>query len=483
MVDALALAKIRHSKVLAVDPSIFGRIITLPLSKPATEFKDAKKRTTTRASAAASEPDDGSLVAVVAIDGPLAQRAYLDMELCGVVDGYDAIADRFAEAITDPKVGAVVLRINSPGGDVAGCEEAVARMRKMADAQGKHVVAFADELAASAAYWIASGVADEIVLPISGEVGSVGCIGAYVDSTGALEQAGHKVTIVRDPEGKAAAHPLGPVHDVAHSELVALVTEVTKRFMAAVSKRRDVETSELRELNGRVLHGRRAVKAGLADEVGSFETAIGKALRAVEAAKSAARKQAMGKIERDALGVSEDATEEQIARAGEERELGAFVLELADSDDPATARGRLASWKSSAAETAKLRAERDEANQARERSELSTYLHAQVGKKLYPAQAWAQTDGVPVAGEPHARWVKMGHGETKAFVDELPPLAITVDNGGDGAEVGGHQAVTPDGVDDLTAEELALCDAKGIDPKFWAASKSKQAERRAAKGI
>lgn len=108
-----------------------------------------------------NEPDDlapatqvatpqPATVAIVGIEGPLAQRAIYD--LCGYVDGYDAIAARLQIALENPDVGAVVLRIDSPGGDAQGLEEAVRRMRLAVEQSGKPCMVYVDELAASAAY-------------------------------------------------------------------------------------------------------------------------------------------------------------------------------------------------------------------------------------------------------------------------------------------------------------------------------------------
>src|SRR5688572_2027230 len=174
LLDGRALAMARASSVLALRAETIGRAMSLP-----------ERLTATVATGTASP---GRAVAVVAIDGPLAQRA--EQHVCGVIDGYDAITARVSQALEDRDVGAVVLQINSPGGDVAGLEEAVRRMRAKADATGKRVVAFADEMAASAAYWIAAGVADEVWLPPMGEVGSIGTIGAWVDETEALAREG-----------------------------------------------------------------------------------------------------------------------------------------------------------------------------------------------------------------------------------------------------------------------------------------------------
>src|SRR5690606_4813013 len=157
----------------------------------------------------------------------------------------------------------------------------------------------------------------------------------------------------------------------------------------------------------------------------------------------------MGRKEK-ALGVSEDATDEQIDRAGEQRELGAHIMAETGTNDPAAARGKVASWKEQAAETQQLRAELLRLAHVCETGELASYLPGTIGKKITPAQAWAKdSDGMPVAGTPAERWTKMGLAEAKAFIAESPDLALTVE--GDGKK---PKAVEGD-TSSLDAHEIA----------------------------
>lgn len=258
VLDHKTLAQHRAGRVLALDARAIGSSVALRTERPSA-----------KTSAAAAKPRTPT-VAVVDIIGPLAQRG--ESQLCGYVDGYDWIGERLGAALEE--ADAVVLRIDSPGGDVAGLDEGVRRMRALVDASGKRVVAYVDELCASAAYQIACGVADEIVVPPAGCVGSIGTWGLFVDATKASENEGLAITVVRDPEGKAASHPLGPVTDLALARLQEEVSTGTREFIAFVAARRNLSETVLRKLNGDVLRGTDAVKAGLADRVGTLEDTI-----------------------------------------------------------------------------------------------------------------------------------------------------------------------------------------------------------------
>ena len=113
---------------------------------------------------------DGSL-AIIEISGPLDQRS----DCWRWWDGYDAIAKRTCAALNDASVDVVLLRIDSPGGVVAGCYEACDQILAAKAASGKQIVTLADEMALSGGYAVAA-VGDEILLSPSAEVGSVGVV-------------------------------------------------------------------------------------------------------------------------------------------------------------------------------------------------------------------------------------------------------------------------------------------------------------------
>lgn len=477
--DASALAQARASSVLALDPSRWGGVMTLPERAPATWFSDKVENThLVRAAMADMEDGDGpdsngdsseqtmlvdvpgTSVAVVSIDGPLAQRAIYD--LCGYVDGYDAVSARVCEALASPYVGALVLRISSPGGDVAGLEAAVSRMRSAADASGKTVLAFVDECAASAAYWIAASVADRIYLPQSGMVGSIGCFATLVDQTEELKQAGIAVEIVRDPPGKAESHPLGPVSDLARERAQTMVSAVTARFTAAIASRRGIAAKDVTDLNGAVVEGSAAVAAHLADGINTLEGVI--AMAGQEAAAKAATGAAFTGMAALA-GVSAESLTEDIAKAtaksaGEAMKAAASILSLTGDTDLKAALGNIRAWKVSHESNETLRAEMAAAAKVTEQKKRVDILSSLV-PRLGPLGVWApDADGVAQAGTPNTTFVNMP-------IEELESFASVLNKGNVVA------AKTPvkaeGGVEGLTEYERAMCERKGLDPVKYAA--------------
>lgn len=403
----------------------------------------------------------GTAVAVVSIDGPLAQRAIYD--LCGYVDGYDAVSARVCEALASPYVGALVLRISSPGGDVSGLEAAVSRMRSAATSTGKTILAFVDECAASAAYWIAAGVADRIYMPESGMVGSIGCFATLVDQTEELKQAGIAIEIVRDPPGKAEAHPLGPVSDLARSRAQEMVSAVTARFTAAMASRRGIAAKDVTALNGAVVEGSAAVAARLADGIDTLEGVI------AMAGQEAAAKAAMGAAHTGMAAlaaVAPEALTEDIAKAttkvaGEAMKLRASVLALTGETDAKAALGVLDAMKVSHTklEEERVRYAKERAvAEAKRRVEISNDLVAKLG----PRGAWSvDENGMPVAGAPAKALADMSIEGLEAFAKTLAsaqpaakePVTAAADSGGESG---------------LSQTEIDVCKRRGMDPVAYA---------------
>lgn len=244
-------------------------------------------------------------VAVVKVHGPLLQRGWSSW--WGTLNGYDNITDAFAAACADPSVEAILLHVDSPGGMVAGCFEAVRRMQAARDKSGKPVVAFADELAASAAYAI-SCVADVgIYGPATAEIGSVGAIIVHMSEARALEDFGIDVSVFRSGSRKAEGNWFEKLSDEARAALQASVDETGKDFAKLVGASRGKDASEVLGWKAAVFGAREAVKLGVADKVASLEQA---AQAAINEAKSRRRKKTTMKINA-ALGLNETATEEE----------------------------------------------------------------------------------------------------------------------------------------------------------------------------
>ncbi len=185
----------------------------------------------------------------------------------------------FDEWVADDDIRAIVLDVDSPGGSVHGLQELsdkIYHARSLAaGGQGTKIVAVANSLAASAAYYIATA-ADELVVTPGGLVGSVGTIGIHTEFSKMLDDVGIKPTIIFAGQHKKEGNALEPLTDDAHDDIQRIVDEYYAQFVKDVARNRGVKTSVV-EANfgqGRVYGGADAVKRGMADRVATLEEVI-----------------------------------------------------------------------------------------------------------------------------------------------------------------------------------------------------------------
>ncbi len=210
-------------------------------------------------------------VAVLSIDGPLEHKG--GDSWFSYWQNYEDLANEFASVLADGSVRAVVLKFDSPGGECAGLNETVALMRKMKVAANKPVIAYVDEACYSAAYALAM-VADEIYLPESGGVGSIGVITAMCDVTKLNEKQGLRVEVIASGKKKTDGHPAVPLSEGAINRTRKMVDKLAVSFFELVSTGRGLSVETIKGFEAGTFMGQDAVDAGLADGVMSLEDCL-----------------------------------------------------------------------------------------------------------------------------------------------------------------------------------------------------------------
>lgn len=209
--------------------------------------------------------DERSGVAVVSVSGALYARGM------GWRDSYEEVAEKLAELGRNPAVRAVMLRVDSPGGEVPNVRLAVEAVRALREK--KPVWAHADPMAASAAYWIASQ-AERLTVSPGGLVGSIGAIMRHVDRTKMAEQMGLTVTEVVFGSRKNEFSPFKALDERARAHMQALVDEAGEAFVSDVAEGRGVTADVVRATEGAALTGPQAVELKLADGEETFPEAL-----------------------------------------------------------------------------------------------------------------------------------------------------------------------------------------------------------------
>lgn len=215
-------------------------------------------------------------VAVLPLFGTIFPRANLMTDMSGATSA-ERFGAQFSQLLNDPSVSAIVLDVDSPGGQIGGVEEL---SQTIYAARGKKpIVAVANHLMASAAYWIGTA-ADELVVTPSGKVGSVGVFAVHEDISKAQEQEGVKTTLISEGKYKVEGNPYEPLTEEARATIQSRVSEAYDTFVEALARNRGINPANVRSDfgEGRLVGARQAVKLGMADRVGTLEETINQLL-------------------------------------------------------------------------------------------------------------------------------------------------------------------------------------------------------------
>jgi signal peptide peptidase SppA len=211
-------------------------------------------------------------VAILPLFGTIFPRANMMTDISGATSA-ERFGAAFATLLKDPEVGAIVLDIDSPGGQVNGVEEL---SQKIYNARGKKpIVAVANHLMASAAYWIGSA-ADEIVTTPSADIGSIGVFAVHEDMSAALEKEGIKVSVIKAGKYKAEANSYQPLTEEARAAIQTRIDETYDSFVSSVARNRGVSPAIVRNGfgEGRVVGARQALKEGMADRIDTLDGTV-----------------------------------------------------------------------------------------------------------------------------------------------------------------------------------------------------------------
>ena len=210
-------------------------------------------------------------VGFIPIHGELVNRSSYLSTASGLTS-YDALQTALRHAEANPQVRAIVLDVNSPGGEASGAMETAEIVRSVSNT--KRVMAFVNSVAASAAYAIASG-AEKIIVTPSSTVGSIGVVFLHLDRSKMLADEGLKPTLLHAGAHKIDGHPFAALEAGARARIQAQIDDVYDLMTTTVGKLRPkLGASGARKTEAGLFIGRKAVDAGLADNVGSLDTAL-----------------------------------------------------------------------------------------------------------------------------------------------------------------------------------------------------------------
>lgn len=214
-------------------------------------------------------------VQIISVNGPVGKY-----DFCGW-PGSQTIQQAVRAANQDSSIESIVLWIDSPGGQVDGTANLAAEVK----ASSKPVIAFADGMMASAAYWIGSS-ANEIIVDKANNgfntmIGSVGTMASWMDRTKQYDQAGVKIHTVYATKSTDKGRLMNEANSGNYTEVIRMLDNLNETFLSAVQQNRDGKLYLEKEnvLTGKLYEGRDAIKFGLADRMGDFQTAVKRSLQ------------------------------------------------------------------------------------------------------------------------------------------------------------------------------------------------------------
>jgi protease-4 len=213
-------------------------------------------------------------IAIIPVDGMLA-NARSDSLLGPSENAVSLFVQELRQAANDPDVKAVVLRVNSPGGTVSSADAMYQELQRFRQRTGKPVVASAQEVAASGAYYVCCG-ADRIIAQPTSLVGSVGVIFEAFDFQGTLYKLGGRSDPIMSGTLKDMGSPFRQRTPQESKIMQEMVDSYFHRFLGVVEDNRHLaDAAALKEIStGRVFTGEQALKLGLVDGNGLLDDAI-----------------------------------------------------------------------------------------------------------------------------------------------------------------------------------------------------------------
>ncbi|MFB6095234.1 MAG: signal peptide peptidase SppA [Halodesulfurarchaeum sp.] len=205
-------------------------------------------------------------VARVSVEGPIVRRAGGMLPSTPTATPADAIVEQIERADEDTAVDALVLQLNTPGGEVVPSED----IRSAAEAFEGPTIAYATDTCASGGYWIASGC-DHIYARSGSIVGSIGVLASRVTAADLLDKVGLTYERLVAGEYKDAGMGLREMDEDDRAYLQGIVNGYYDEFVDRVTAGRDLDADAVRETEARVYLGEEAKEQGLVDSIGDMD--------------------------------------------------------------------------------------------------------------------------------------------------------------------------------------------------------------------
>jgi len=189
----------------------------------------------------------------------------------------DTIGKWIRNLDANPQISSIILQLSTPGGTVEG----TAQLGEVIKATNKPIVAFVDEMACSAGYWLASQCDVIVAATTRAQVGSIGVMLSFADLKPYWEKEGvvfHEIySSLSSDKNKDFRDLLDGKYDNYRKDVL---DPLANDFISAVKSSREITDESI--LKGRVVFADKAIDIGLVDSIGTLEDAITRSLELAE---------------------------------------------------------------------------------------------------------------------------------------------------------------------------------------------------------
>lgn len=209
-------------------------------------------------------------IAILPVSGTLLHKYGYVKPYSGCT-GYDGIIHRLEDAIQDSSITGVMLDIDSPGGELAGCFDTAAKISQLS--KKKPIYALCYDTMCSAAMMIGAACTERWITQ-SGRAGSVGVVVAHTSVEKKLEEDGIKITLLHSGKHKVDGNPYEELPDDVRSSIQENLDRNRDIFAHHVSDYIGMTKQAVLDTEAKVYEGQAAIDAGLADRLVNGAEAI-----------------------------------------------------------------------------------------------------------------------------------------------------------------------------------------------------------------
>lgn len=187
--------------------------------------------------------------------------------------GYDGIVYLTKMAFSDLDAKGVILDLDTPGGEVAGCFDTARILRQLADEAGKPLWALCYDMNCSAGMALASAAHRRLITQ-TGVAGSVGVVMAHQDVSGMYEEAGVKVTLIHSGAHKIDGNPYQALPENVLNQFQSNSDRLRSEFAQLVADHTGLTMDAVLATEAATYRGQEAIDVGFADELVNGHEAI-----------------------------------------------------------------------------------------------------------------------------------------------------------------------------------------------------------------